>query len=353
MCAVLHERLNGHFSEINGRIATTRHYWAENSRALIQLIQDTRQDLHNLARAGTPISISEDYERVIERCAPWLSPSGGSTIPDDFSPIELIEYEPIFHTDDRVTLDENRISAVPLKMIGEGSYATVYYYEDPLYGVRFAVKRARKTLTQRDLERFKKEFETLKRLRFPYVVEVYTYDDVAQEYRMEFCDMNLRTYFRSVSNSLSFGTRKRIALQFLYGVNYIHTQNLLHRDLSLQNVLVKKYGPAVMVKLSDFGLVKDHVASQFTLSETDMKGTIRDPMLASFKDYGLANEIYAIGWILAFILTGKESLSLTGSLGSEIISRCTSHDIAKRYSSVLEIVSAVEALTASATGTPA
>jgi hypothetical protein len=49
--------------------------------------------------------------------------------------------------------------------------------------------------------------------------------------------------------------------------------------------MLKVYGDgAVLVKLSDFGLVKDH-ASEFTRTKTEMRGTIRDPLLSSFKDY--------------------------------------------------------------------
>ncbi|MGW6354624.1 protein kinase domain-containing protein [Streptomyces sp. NPDC055092] len=88
---------------------------------------------------------------------------------------------------------------------------------------------------------------------------------------------------------MPFSSRKRIALQFLYGVNYIHSEGLLHRDVSLQNVLVKAFnGGAVLVKLSDFGLAKDK-NSEYTRTKTEMRGTYRDPLLASFRStaYGM------------------------------------------------------------------
>lgn len=46
MFAVLHERLNEHFTDINGRAETTHHYWPDNSRALLALIQEIKSDLH-------------------------------------------------------------------------------------------------------------------------------------------------------------------------------------------------------------------------------------------------------------------------------------------------------------------
>ena len=116
---------------------------------------------------------------------------------------------------------------------------------------------------------------------------------------MEFCNETLRQYIRKRNNQLPFPTRKRIALQFLYGINYLHSERLLHRDISLQNVLVKVFDRgAVLVKLSDFGLVKD-TSSEFTRTKTEMRGTIRDPILHNFKDYNVLNEVYSIGWVLS------------------------------------------------------
>ncbi|MEU8306871.1 protein kinase family protein [Actinomadura sp. NPDC048955] len=204
-----------------------------------------------------------------------------------------------------------------------------------------------KDIGERDLFRFKEEFNILKRLSFPYIVEAYQYDESRNQYKMEFCDETLREYIRQRHSILSFATRKRIALQFLYGINYIHSQNLLHRDLSLQNVLLKVYASnAVLVKLSDFGLAKDR-ASEFTRTQTGMRGTILDPMLASFKDYSVSNEVYSIGWILHYIFTNKESLSSDADPISQITLKCTTNDIAQRYLDVGAIIMDVERLEAS------
>src|ERR1035437_3991175 len=134
-----------------------------------------------------------------------------------------------------------RQAALQLKMVGEGSYANVFAFTDPDYGIKFAIKRAKKGIGDRDLQRFKQEFGVLKQLSFPYIVEVYQYDETRNEYKMEFCDETLRDYIHKRNARLSFASRKRIALQFLYGINYIHTQGFLHRDISLQNVLLKVY----------------------------------------------------------------------------------------------------------------
>lgn len=346
MFAVLHKQLNEHFVQINDRAQSTRHYWADNSRDLIGLIKEIESDLHSLRRAHVQIEFTDSYEAALERCRPWLSPSGGSTIPEDFEPIDVISYEPIFrHVSQSVTL-RKQMEPVPLKMVGSGSYANVYSYEDPDYGIKFALKRAKKDLAERDLARFRQEFEILRQLKFPYVVEVYRYDEERNEYRMEYCDDTLRGYIAKHHAKLTFASRKRIALQFLYGINYLHFKRLLHRDISLQNILVKEFHDgAVLVKLSDFGLAKD-TSNPFTLTQTEMKGTVRDPMLDNFKNYAAVNEIYAIGHVLAYIFTGRQALpSATDEVG-HIIHKCTSTHLDQRYQCVPELLAGVEGLKA-------
>lgn len=98
-----------------------------------------------------------------------------------------------------------------------------------------------------------------------------------------------------------------------------------------------------MVKIADLGLAKD-VDSTFTRSKTGMRGTIRDPLLANFKDFGKQNEIYAIGHMLSYIFTGRDALaSDSGTLG-EVVQRCSSMIMAERYDSVQEVIAAIEAM---------
>lgn len=353
MFSVLHQRLNEHFDDINDRALSTHHYWAENSRDLLALMRELNDDLYELKRAGVDAVLAASYAEALERCKQWLSRSGGSTVPADFKQIDVIRYEPVFsRASDAIRLVKQP-NTLKLSMVGEGSYAHVYSYVDPDYDIKFAVKRAKRGLNPRDLERFRREFEVMKRLSFPYVVEVYRYDDDRNEYRMEFCDETLRGYITRRNSTLGFASRKRISLQLLYGLNYIHSQNLLHRDISLQNVLLKVFASgAVLVKLSDFGLVKDQ-SSAFTRTHTELRGTIRDPLLENFKDYSITNEIYAIGSVLSYIFTGRESLRTDPGEVGRIVRRCVDHDGEQRYASTREIIADVEALGATPTDAPA
>ncbi len=63
--------------------------------------------------------------------------------------------------------------------------------------------------------------------------------------------------------------------QMADGLHYIHSKNLVHRDLSTGNVLIKKTADSILIKISDFGFCKP--ASEdgsFSISE-GYKGTKR------------------------------------------------------------------------------
>ena len=351
--ANLQERLNTHFEAINGRVNTTKYYWADSSRDLLALIEEVPEALFVLQQAGVEVRFSPEYQAEIERCKPWLANFRGSTVPDDFTPIKVIKYSPVFVRPDATVRLRKNGSNQSLHLVGEGSYAKVFSFEDPDYGIKFALKRAKSELPERDLYRFREEFRILKSLSHPYLVEVYQYDEARNEYKMEFCDETLRHFIGRRNASLGFDYRKRIALQFLYGINFLHIKGYLHRDVSLQNILLKTFGDdAVLVKLSDFGLVKD-TSSTFTRTQTEMRGTIRDPQLHAFKDYSVTNEIYAIGWVLSYIFTGKESL-ITGRDGVKgIVRKCTDQDTNLRYTNVRSIISDVEQLTTTTGDAPA
>lgn len=236
---------------------------------------------------------------------------------------------------------------IDLIMVGEGSYAHVYSYVDPNYEVKFAVKKAKKSMEPRELTRFKQEFECLQNLDSPHVVKVYRYDDSRDEYTMEFCDQSLKDFIKRRNNQLTFDERKRIALQFLRGLKHIHDKGYLHRDLSHGNVLVKLYeGEEVLVKISDLGLVKDS-KSDFTRTGTEMRGTHLDPQLEHFRDFGPKNEVYAIGYVLQYIFTGRASLSSAPKDPEElrrIIQKCTDNDLSQRYETVVDVIADVEGM---------
>jgi hypothetical protein len=167
---------------------------------MLALIDELDDVIESLRIAGFEVVFIADYRAAIDRCKPWLSMSYGSTVPEDFEQIRLIKFEPVFIRPETTVKLKKRQSAVQLKMVGEGSHAIVYSFIDPDYGIKFAVKRAKKDLEERELYRFRREFDVLKRLSFPYIVEVYQYDETRNEYKLEYCDETLRDYIARRNN---------------------------------------------------------------------------------------------------------------------------------------------------------
>lgn len=351
--AYFHESLDKHFTTINKCAKTNGHFWAANSVELLDLMEAIEEDLDSLQRADVPVVLTDTYQRQIDYLNEWVSYSGGSPIPGDFTPLEVSRYAPVFVSRDGTTIKvRSADEKVELKTVGEGSYAVVFSFVDPKYGKKFAVKRAKRSNSPRDLERFKREFTKLRELSFPHVVEVYRYDDERNEYTLEYCDTNVRDYIRKHNNTLTFHVRRTLALQCLYGLNYLHQSGVLHRDVSPQNVLLRLYDKeAFSAKIADLGLLKD-LTQNFTKSQTELRGTRLDPALESMADFRIEHEMFAVGWLLWFIFVGREGLGpKDAGPVADLVRRCVDSDTGRRPNSTLELIDAVRALVAP--GTPA
>lgn len=229
---------------------------------------------------------------------------------------------------------------VKLTLIGEGAYAKVFKYKDSFYNCYFALKRINEDTDTKECERFKHEFELLSKYNHPNILKAYCY--LENEYVMEYCDFTLKKYIDKNGNKISLSIRKNIALQFLNAMKIIHDDNILHRDISYNNILIKMYDKNLpIVKISDFGLAKDKNLDLTSIG-SNIKGTIIDDTLLSFKDYNLKNEIYAIGIILYYIFTGKQNLLFEkDDYISKIVKKCVDRNHSVRYNSINEIINDV------------
>ena len=344
--ALLHQELDAHFRSINSIIGGTGHYWADASRGLLSVLAALRELEGGLRRLGEEFNIEVGYRRAIDWCESWLVSSGGSTVPNNSETIEIISFEPVFSLGPARPDFMRRERVQGLKLEGEGSYAIVHSYEDPVYGKRFCLKSLKRNSTTEEGERFRREFDLMSSIDFPYVVKAYSFDEENMRYSMEYCDSTLQDYIARNNSKLGLPLRKKMAQQFLFGVAHIHRRDILHRDLSLHNVLVREFdSPAVHVKIADFGLAGIS-QSHLTRTGTEMKGAIRDPQLDQFSKFTTANEVYAIGVILNFIFTGKRTWQYRQCELRNLVEKCTTSNIDERFSRVSEIIERVNRLDA-------
>lgn len=342
--SILHSSLNDLFIFMNYKNTpgVGGHYNAYESRRLLDIIEQLRV-LQATLKDKYSFEIVNEYKKIITICRSFLSGSGGSTIPDDFPKITLIEDKPIFSLNES-TIIKGLIAeaSIKLKNIGGGSYAKVYKYRDPHYGCYFVIKRANKDLRPDELKRFKDEFKDLKGLDSPFIVKAYHYNEEKNEYTMEYANETIGDFISRNNNSISFDKRRVLVIQLLKAFDYIHNKGLLHRDISYQNILVSHYDDdSSLLKVSDFGLVK-RPESVLTRKGTDVKGIINDfsdLMTVGFENYEIRHETYAIAQIIYYILTGRQTRyhREKDNVLKDFILRGISADKEKRFSSIKEI----------------
>lgn len=337
--ATLHQEFNRLISFMYNK--TNGHFNADESRALdyyINFFEDTKYTLKDTMYS---FDLNEDYKKFLNECTKFLSLSGGSTIPADLNRIRIIDYEPIFFLRRSIKVNRNsEDKRFNIKLIGSGSYAQVFKYHDDFYDIDVIIKKADKNLNEKEIERFKKEYSIMKSMNSPYILKVYRYEENNNEYYAEFVDETLYDYIIRNNSKISIEKRKNIAYQIFKAFSYIHSKELLHRDISLTNVLIKHYDNLDIIKISDFGLVKEK-DSNLTTTESDIKGSLNDSNLSviGFKNYSMEYETYALTRLILFVMTGKTNLEkIKGNNIRNFVLKGTNGDVNKRYKSINEMV---------------
>lgn len=349
--STVHHLFNVNYKRMNERLPTKEygaHFWAEESRELLFAIEIIRGMQRTLKNTAYDFELVDYYDEVVKKSEKFLSPSCGSDIPSHMDKIELYYTIPIFIKKNSVDLGriDGEHKYTDLKLIGEGSYAKVFSFNDNFYNRKFVLKRAKTDLNTKELQRFKQEFDQMNVLSSPYIVEVYRFDENKNEYIMEFMDITLDKYIEKNNTSLKKEDRKNIIGQILRAFKYIHSKGLLHRDISPKNILIKEFEDVNVVKIADFGLVKAP-NSNLTSFSTEFKGYFNDPGLITegFVNYGILHETYALTRLIYYVMTGKTNTSvIKENKLSAFVNKGLSTNLADRYHTVDEMINEVKLL---------
>ena len=138
--------------------------------------------------------------------------------------------------------------------IGKGSYGIIYTATNA-NGETIVAKRIAR-MDSSKMERIRAGLENLTQLNHPNILKIY---DVVDEGNliwifMEYCpEGDLKTFWGKSSQNRE--QQFNIMIQIAEGLEYLHDNNVIHRDIKPGNILVASSDPLV-IKLTDFDLSK-------------------------------------------------------------------------------------------------
>lgn len=205
-----------------------------------------------------------------------------------------------------------------LSLIGQGGMADVYKARDTILNRIVAIKVLRDKLSQdaMALVRFQREASAASRLSHPNVVDIY---DVGEYEGMHYIVMEFirgRTLKELIAQRGALDVDEAIGImkQLVSAINHAHENNIIHRDIKPQNVLVKDDGT---IKITDFGIAVANGSVQLTFNNTVMGSAhYLAPETTQGKEPNEQVDIYSLGIVFYELLTGK--VPFTGKTPTEI-----------------------------------
>lgn len=197
-----------------------------------------------------------------------------------------------------------------IKILGEGSYGSVYLAEKKFSqnGPEFVAIKKFLMRDKKSYQSFKNELKILKNIKSDYLIKILDYyKDSSYMYMvMEYApNGDLEQYIRSV-----FKNKKKVDFKFLdsiiyqvtEGLNILHKNRIIHRDIKTSNILIFDKN---IVKIADFGVSK-MLENNKLLANTSI-GTpyYMSPEIINGKPYNYSVDFWALGCLIYNYLTNK------------------------------------------------
>lgn len=189
--------------------------------------------------------------------------------------------------------------------IGAGGMSDVYKAKDLTLG-RFVAIKVLKPEFSEDLNfvtKFRTEAQSAAGLEHPNIVNIY---DVGSEKGMHYIVMEyvegitLKTYIEK-KGQLNYKEAISIAIQVARGIEAAHNNNIVHRDIKPQNIMISNEGK---VKVTDFGIAR---AATSNTIHSDVMGSVHytSPEQARNGFVDGKSDIYSLGIVMYEMVTGR------------------------------------------------
>lgn len=192
-----------------------------------------------------------------------------------------------------------------LEKIGAGGMSDVYKAKDQVLG-RFVAVKVLKPEFAEDVNfvtKFHTEAQSAAGLQHPNIVNIY---DVGSEEHMHYIVMEyvegitLKTYIEK-KGRLNYKEAISIAIQVARGIEAAHNNNIVHRDIKPQNIMISNEGK---VKVTDFGIAR---AATSNTIHSDVMGSVHytSPEQARNGFVDGKSDIYSLGIVMYEMVTGR------------------------------------------------
>jgi RIO-like serine/threonine protein kinase len=255
-----------------------------------------------------------------------------------------------------------------LELIGEGGMGKVYKAVDKREGKTVAIKILNPHLLkdEENKRRLASEGRLLSTLNHPNIVKVLEFGETEQHtfVAMEYLSGGTLHYYVEKNYPLEEEKVIQIAKQICSGLQVIHSNNIIHRDLKSQNIMLDG---EENIRIMDFGLSKSPLVSTMTTLGT-VVGTLGyvAPEQVTNINVDQRVDIFSFGVIMYQMLTnklpfsGENEIALIHSIFNTIpqrpseinnlispkletiILKCLEKSVDKRFQTVREIIDAME-----------
>lgn len=199
-----------------------------------------------------------------------------------------------------IEIGEEVKNFVVLEKLGEGGMGSVYKCLDKKLKRNVAIKFLSSDSIE-DIKRFQKEAHLLAQLSHPNISIIYEVDYNEKYFYivMEYLEgQNFQEFLKGHPN-LTIKEYLGIFLQLSRALDYIHSKNIIHRDIKLSNLFVTSMND---VKIIDFGISKLSQGDTWELTRTNH--VVGSPVYLAPETIGdgmvtIQSDIYSFG--IAFI----------------------------------------------------
>ncbi len=190
--------------------------------------------------------------------------------------------------------------------IGTGGMSDVFKAKDHKLNRFVAVKVLKQEFSENAnfVSKFRVEAQAAAGLMHPNIVNVYDVGEEAGDIYyivMELVEgITLKSYIEKKAR-LSYKEALSIAIQIAMGIEAAHNNNIIHRDIKPQNIIISKEGK---VKVTDFGIAKAATSNTVT---SNVMGSVHytSPEQARGGYSDEKSDIYSLGITMFEMLTGR------------------------------------------------